>query len=161
MLKLDVGCGDLPKGDVNIDLFTGISPHFYNKPRFIKVSTIPNFIKADCNCLPFRDNVFDESVARHLIEHKGVKPIRTIKEMLRVTKGKVRIIVPHRYAETIGKLVKWDMHQTSFNLKSLTKLLRRMGLAFEIKVKYQGFPFRYVYILRIPIEMEAIIQAGA
>ena len=160
MLILDVGCGISPKGNVNIDLFTGISPHSVI-PRFINPSIIPNFIKADCNFLPFRDNVFDESVSRHLIEHRGVKPIQTIKEMLRVTKGRIRIIVPHRYGDRTHRIKNWGMHARTFNQKTLTQLLKKMGLLFEIKVKYRGFPFRYISIVRIPIEMEAIIQAGA
>ena len=42
MHTLDVGCGDKPKGDVNIDLF------FYGKWN--------NFVIAEAHCLPFKNN---------------------------------------------------------------------------------------------------------
>jgi ubiquinone/menaquinone biosynthesis C-methylase UbiE len=52
---LDVGCGDVPKGDVNLDLF------FYVQCE--------NFVKAEANHLPFRDGVFTKVYSKHALEH--------------------------------------------------------------------------------------------
>jgi len=52
---LDVGCGDRPKGDVNLDLF------YYAKCR--------NLIIAEAHRLPFRDGVVTRVYSRHSLEH--------------------------------------------------------------------------------------------
>ena len=149
---LDVGCGAFPKGDVNVDLFTGATIH---TGRIINPQTIPNFVKGDCNHLPFRDNCFTGSICSHVLEHHGVNPRKTIFEMVRVTNGTVRIIVPHWFIE---KRKRRNIHARSFSLKTLHQLLRSMELVFEIKTTYRGFPHWVFSILRLPVELEATIR---
>jgi ubiquinone/menaquinone biosynthesis C-methylase UbiE len=52
---LDVGCGDNPKGNVNLDLF------FYVKCE--------NFIIADAHHLPFKNSSFEKVFSKHCVEH--------------------------------------------------------------------------------------------
>ena len=54
-MLLDAGCGNNPKGEINIDVETK-----YN---------VKNFIKADVQNLPFKTKVFSESLSHHVIEH--------------------------------------------------------------------------------------------
>lgn len=86
---LDVGCGSMPKGDVNVDLLVQNDEW----GRAVNPKAIPNLVKADARYLPFRFNSFELSIASHLIEHNKY-PFWIIVEMLRVSK-KVRIIVPN------------------------------------------------------------------
>ena len=69
-MKLDVGCGDKPRGDVNCDLFTGASRHFTDEEHgLIDPKQIPNFVNCDSHYLPFRSNSFDVVIGNHLLEH--------------------------------------------------------------------------------------------
>ena len=151
-MKLDVGCGAYPRGDVNVDLFVGATPHS-EAGWVIMPKKIPNFVRCDANELPFKDKVFSESFCSHLIEHKGVKPIRLIKEMLRVTNGNVELRIPHRI---------WDRgrckaHARSFNKSNVVGLLRSLGLAFDLKLFYDFLPHTYIPILRLPREIRVTI----
>ena len=92
-MKLDVGCGTNPKGDVNLDVSIDRSLHRHN--ALINVKKIQNFLLGDINCLPFRDKAFTETVCNHVLEHKGVNPNLAIREMVRVSSKKVIITLPH------------------------------------------------------------------
>jgi ubiquinone/menaquinone biosynthesis C-methylase UbiE len=85
LLRLDVGCGHVPRGDVNVDLFVEATGHRVDKTRPLDIRNIPNFVKADACHLPFRDNVFDEVISYHTIEHV-LNPVLMIKEMIRTCK---------------------------------------------------------------------------
>jgi len=52
---LDVGCGDVPKGDVNLDLF------YYGRGK--------NFVLGEAHHLPFRDETFTKVYSKHCLEH--------------------------------------------------------------------------------------------
>ncbi len=90
-MKLDVGCGNHPKGDVNVDVRTVEVNVFYAEP--INIKSIPNFVKADAEHLPFKDKVFSECISSHTIEHVE-NPFLAVKEMQRVTYGKVKFVTP-------------------------------------------------------------------
>jgi len=55
MQTLDVGCGDVPKGDINLDLF------YYGKGK--------NFVIGEAHHLPFRDQTFTRVYSKHCVEH--------------------------------------------------------------------------------------------
>ena len=83
---LDVGCGNKPRGDVNID--------------FVK-QTVPNFVRADALNLPFRDNVFSHACSHHVIEHVE-NPLKMISELKRVTSS-VEIFTPSAFDMDLTK----------------------------------------------------------
>jgi len=94
---LDVGCGDKPRGDVNCDLYVGVSTHLIDYPhdlRRIMPKKIPNFVKCDAHFLPFTDNGFLIVIASHLLEHCK-HPFDVLKELHRVASDKVIIKVPN------------------------------------------------------------------
>lgn len=156
-MRLDVGCGDLPNGDVNCDLSTGHTIHL-GKGRSINPKQIPNFVRCDIHFLPFEDNTFHESVTSHVLEHKGVKPISAIRELVRVTNGTVKVIVPHRFADSkLGTDFKG--HARTFNVTSLTKLLKRMKLPFSIATTYRCFPHIFLCLVHLPWEITVTISA--
>ena len=75
---LDVGSGNQPRGDVNVDLFRGSS-----SPK----KRANNFVDADAEFLPFKDEAFDVAFSAFTIEQ--VKdPFLMLKEMCRVAKRK-------------------------------------------------------------------------
>jgi ubiquinone/menaquinone biosynthesis C-methylase UbiE len=71
LLRLDVGCGHRVRGDVNVDLNAQSTIHrsqnsYTDVPLDMK---IPNFVLADSQHLPFRNNVFEKVFSSHVIEH--------------------------------------------------------------------------------------------
>jgi len=85
-LIVDIGCGDKPKGTINVDI---------RVPSNVK--EIPNFIQADIRYLPFNDHVFDEVRTSNLFwyEDCAVTPEKhdfyldagkILKEIVRVAK---------------------------------------------------------------------------
>ena len=96
---LDVGCGTMPKGDVNVDFFRGddFNPQTGDQVQgaFMSREKIPNFVIADASCLPFKDESFNVVFSSHTIEHVE-DPLLVLKEMCRVAKRKVIVRFPHR-----------------------------------------------------------------
>jgi len=78
---LDVGCGNAPKGDVNLDLF------FYGKWK--------NFIIAEAHHLPFKNSIFEKVYCKHCLEHFE-NPLKFFEEAKRVLKngGTIECIYP-------------------------------------------------------------------
>jgi len=79
-LVLDVGCGSVPQGDVNTDIFIGATPHHKFK---IRARRTPNFVLCDAQHLPFRDKAFSRVYTRHVLEHIP-NPLQALKEYARV-----------------------------------------------------------------------------
>jgi SAM-dependent methyltransferase len=111
MKVLDVGCGDRPTGDVNLDLF------FYGKWK--------NFVIAEAHHLPFKDNVFEKAYSKHCVEHLE-NPLKFFKEAKRVLKkgGSLECIYP-----TDTMLTKKTIHNI---------LNMRWSSAFKWKSKLTG-----------------------
>lgn len=99
-LRLDVGCGEYPKGDVNCDLFTSDIGHWTgkNQMRVLNTKKIPNFVVCDSQHLPFQSGTFDLVYCSHVIEHVA-QPFLLFKELYRVSKRKIVIKCPHRLGE--------------------------------------------------------------
>ena len=96
-LRLDVGCGSRPKGDVNVDFFK----HGWNrqeadqdKGEYVNPHSIPNFVVASAEALPFRSGVFDVAYSSHTIEHV-YNLFKMLSELVRVSKRKVVVKCPH------------------------------------------------------------------
>lgn len=86
MVTLDVGCGDRPRGDVNVDLSVStVHP--------INLANRPNFVRSDAYHLPFADNSFEIVRASHILEH-CIHPFEVLKELHRVSNFKIIIKVP-------------------------------------------------------------------
>ena len=111
MQTLDVGCGDRPIGDVNLDRF------FYGKCE--------NFVIAEAHYLPFKNNTFDRVYCKHCLEHFE-NPHKFFQEAKRVLKnsGLLECIYP-----TDVLLTKKTIH----NLLNL-----RWSSAFKWKAKVTG-----------------------
>ena len=123
-MRLDVGCGNTPTGDVNVDLPS--SERHRNGIRLVP-KKMPNFIYASSYALPFCSSSFDEVVAFHLLEHLET-PLAALREMVRVSKNVVTIVVPaFAYRGECGE------HLYSWGEGSLFNLLRKAGLK-DVKV---------------------------
>jgi len=116
-MKLCVGCGNMPEGNVNVDAFPldRTQCAFEWKPK----ETV-NFVLADATHLPFRNKVFSAVVARHCLEHIPA-PLEALKEWSRVCKGKVQVYVPSQYIYTRTRthIYAW----TPYELTNLLKLV--------------------------------------
>ena len=89
-LILDIGCGDLPRGNINLDKSL-YSPEIGGQNRVIK--TKANII-GNALDLPFIDNIFYKVICSHVIEHT-TKPLELLKECLRVSNNIIYIETPH------------------------------------------------------------------
>jgi len=157
-LTLDLGCGHNFEGDVNVDLYVEATRHRsvnadMRSNTDVKLTDVPNLIRADCGShylryLPFRDSVFDMSISNHLIEHID-EPVLLLKEMVRVTKpnGTMRITTPHRLSHNR----KWTMHKHSFNLTWFHKAFHILNVDLvETKKNYKYYPHDYLPLVRLP-----------
>ncbi len=116
--RLDVGCGHLPTGDVNIDRFKSSrwSPDMPFNAGF-ETSSSPYRLDliADAEHLPFRDKSFNEVYSAHTIEHVD-HPQQMVKEMERVAVKTVSIRCPAMFAHGHrgNPFHKWTFKQSWF-----------------------------------------------
>lgn len=123
-MKLDVGCGCAPSGDVNVDV--PYSDRHRDGKRLV-AKKIPNFIFASVYALPFRDSTFDEVISFHLLEHLEI-PLAALREMTRVSRDFVTIVVPaFTHKGECGE------HLYTWGEGSLFNILRKAGLK-EIEI---------------------------
>ena len=113
-LILDIGCGATPRGEINIDPFPFDRKQCWKKrdPK-----TIPKFIFADAEALPFRDKIFDTALCIHTLEHLKY-PLKALKEMNRTVKKKIIIKVPSQF-----NINKTETHLYTWNPETLKNLL--------------------------------------
>jgi SAM-dependent methyltransferase len=123
-MKLDVGCGNTPTGDVNIDF---LDSERHRGGVKLAAKSIPNFICASAYALPFRENFFDEVVSLNVLEHLEA-PLIALKEMVRVSKGIVTIVVP-----AFAYRGECEEHLYTWGEGSLFNILRKAGLK-DVKV---------------------------
>lgn len=143
MLKiLDVGCGDIPRGDVNVDVYKRKNPQIKQYEDVnIDFKNISNFILASGLCLPFKDACFERVVCHDVIEHTR-NPKKMLDELIRVAKREVEIKTPHRF----GKWAKLPYHKSYFNLKWFH---RNVKLPMETETSF-WFPLKFIGLLALP-----------
>lgn len=140
---MDIGCGNSPRGDVNIDLFVDCNIYRSENDR-INYKVIPDFIIADGQIMPFKDNVFDEVESCSVVEH--VKdPAFFCREIWRVCKsgGEIFITAEHRFSrfprfnvkEILCKLSA-TYFKTTFGEKNIISLSCGYGILGIPKVIY-------------------------
>lgn len=110
---LDVGCGDHPAGDVNLDVERHLKPN--------------DFILGDACFLPFRDESFDVVYASHVLEHAG-KPLEVLREFHRVTKKCVYLHIPYGDKTPDND----PQHLYTWTMKSLQHLLLKIFPKVEV-----------------------------
>jgi len=142
-LILDVGCGDRPKGDVNVDLFQGESVDLQGLREKINPKETVNFVQATIYNLPFRNNLFSIVLCHHLLEHLK-RPKEAINELIRVSKRQVQIIVPYKWHEIIQNWFQperraWAKkhHLWNFTKSQLESLFEEMNLQPSIRYQYK------------------------
>ena len=146
-MKLDVGSGDRPSGDVNCDTFKDRTPHI--RLRDNKIVVKGNFVLCDGEHLPFKDRVFSETYSSHTIEHVP-NPFNFLKEMFRVTlaNGTVLVKCPHRFSRN-AKFKPY--HLNYFNSKWFKKVLDKFELTVDSTYYY---PLgEYLSFFRLPDEL--------
>ena len=158
-MKIDIGCGIFPSGDVNCDLFMNDIGHRGGKNHIdLNIKKIKNFIRCDAQYLPFKDSVFDKVYSSHVIEHLK-NPYLFLKEVIRISKDKIIIICPHRYGDKIINLFhgKWKnpYHLHFLNKKWFYKQLKNYLVVYNIEyTKFIYLPFSFFCLFRLPLEMK-------
>ena len=158
-MKIDIGCGHHPSGDVNCDLFIRDIGHRGEKKLInLDAKKIKNFLVCDAQYLPFRDSVFDEVYSHHVIEHLR-NPYLFLKETIRISKDKVIIICPHRYGDRVINLFhgKWNntFHLHYLNKKWFFEQLKNYLVGYDIKyTRFVYLPFFPFCLFCLPLEMK-------
>lgn len=117
-LALDVGSGNKPLDDVNVDL----PDSDHHRADQGDPTLAPNFIYADGQKLPFR-SVFNFVSFRHVLEHIGA-PLDAIGESYRVLKrGELLIVVPSQFNVREGDT---SVHLYTWNPQTLRNLVARI-----------------------------------
>jgi len=102
---------------------------------------IPNFILADANNLPFKDDSFDCAVLSELLEHLE-KPRNVLEEASRIA-NVVIIGVPNEYEwdSVLNPFSGGSSHKRFFNQETLIKLVHACGLIVIecVKVNFAGW----------------------
>jgi SAM-dependent methyltransferase len=116
---LDVGCGEHKRGDIGVD-----------KRRLPGVDII---VDIDKTGLPFHNSSFDMVVSHHVIEHLQ-NPEYLIKEIFRVSKGRVKIVCPHRFGQ-YAKIT--SDHIQFYNKKWFTQLAKKLGVNVRVRTTFE------------------------
>ena len=132
-LKLDVGCGSKPTGDVNVDFFGG--GWNSQEGKFMSPRLISNFLVADAMFLPFMDECFDVAFSSHVIEHV-TNPFEMLSELLRVSKMGVVVRCPHRR----GSGAKRPHHINYLDEDWFTGYLTMLGYSAKIFTTIFDYP---------------------
>ena len=88
---LDIGCGEKPIGDINLDI-----------SRFVQIGPKSGIVKSKCNIvadslyLPFRDKSIDIVYSAHCIEHV-ISPCGFVKECERVAIRLIILLCPSKW----------------------------------------------------------------
>lgn len=130
---LNLGCGDDMIGEVRIDRRPGA--HALN-------------IMGDAHSLPFRDKVFDETLCYSVFEHVE-NPYKSLLEMTRVSKSKLRVIIPNVYyfKRILRALIKpgykvnpGTLHLQAWDLLALKRLLKQVEAVEILNVEWINCP---------------------
>lgn len=123
-MTLDIGAGNNPRGDMNID---------------VKQTPYVN-CRASAEYLPFKDNSFDTVRSYYVIEH-CLNPAQMVKEAIRVAQRKVEIVTDDihfpgyllYYIIRKGFLVNEPEHLYGWTLYYMRNFLRKMDLPYKYK----------------------------
>ncbi len=159
-MKLDVGCGESPRGDVNCDIYKNWNPEIRDqrKAYYVDTKKIPNFVLCDTHYLPFKDDLFTKVFCIHVLEHCR-NPIKVLRELKRVSNGKIIVEVPHRYYRG----AKMSHHHHLFNVSWFRKVLKSLNLNdCKIKTTFTYFRFPFLSLpfpfLNVPHEIVVVIE---
>ncbi|UCE15696.1 MAG: methyltransferase domain-containing protein [Candidatus Bathyarchaeota archaeon] len=130
---LDIGCGSFPLGDVNVDAKRGVLPTYIETIS----KKIVNFVFADAEHLPFRENTFNVVYASHLLEHVE-HPFNVLLECNRVSCNVVYLHVPSPRCPNQSKyhIYRWDSNTfetllrkvfSDVKIYSSARIVPRMG----------------------------------
>ena len=134
---LDVGCGDTPRGNVNVDVVRS------------RRKRGASFLYASALYLPFRNSCFNLVYSRALLEHLE-DPECALKEMFRVSKREVFVIIPHRYFRKHPK-----GHIQFFSTLQVKEWIYRLVGHYPImRIVYRCFPFEWLPLIRLPHLLE-------
>ncbi len=136
-MMLDVGCGNHPRGNVNVDRN--------------RTEARCTFVQADCHFLPFRSNVFHEVCCNYVLPYFG-SPEKALREMLRVAEEKVWLRVPHRFSGTARSQYGKVKPYHSFNIPWFKQLLK--NYCFSFRVDYEPWMQRFPILRPGYIEVE-------
>jgi ubiquinone/menaquinone biosynthesis C-methylase UbiE len=153
--SLNVGCGTVPSGDVNLDLFKGETYHRARDGigKSLEVNKIKNFITATGYSLPFPNNSFPLVVSNHVIEHLDY-PVKFLNELLRVSSHKVLIHCPHKWADRIWKPYK--EHKGYFNRTWFHLVAEKLKVYCVTRIsKELQLPSSVFHFSSLPLEIEA------
>lgn len=119
-MNVDLGCGFIKRGDVNIDVLRKYKPN----------------VIANIAILPIRDSVADQVTLINSLEHVK-NPQRVLMEVSRILKvgGKITVSTPNMFTWKRGYAVDsiYDEHKQKFNFRILKVLLRKAGFKCYIK----------------------------
>lgn len=151
---IDIGCNT---GEMLGDKATNVDIHSLEDKR--KESgdpnlVIPNFVQADANDLPFKDQEFDTALLGEILEHMD-DPVHTLEEAQRVAKM-VIFSVPNEYLWTEDKkpFTHYD-HKNNFDEQKVFDLIIASGLKLVeyMKIFYAGWS----YFIVIGVSKNAIV----
>jgi len=120
-LILDVGCGENPRGNINLDCYI---------PKRIP----ENFILANAAFLPFRKESIDIVLSNYSIEHM-INPAEFIQNIVKISKGKIEIVTDNSewFGDIIFRLIGsgrifHDEHYYKWSKEYMSNLLKRVGV---------------------------------
>jgi len=148
-MLIDIGCGvhPHPRANVGLDLFMGhYSPDIETS---INPQDIANPIRADAHHLPIRDKAFDKAYSRALLEHIA-NPTQALREMIRIAKEEVEIIIPHRCFRNRWWERPPKSHRWFFGVNQVRRWLESLGLRYRLRVERRGFPSEFLAIFWFP-----------
>jgi len=119
-LVLDLGCGENPRGNINVDCYI---------PNKIPC----NFILANAEYLPFKDNSIDIIISNFSIEHI-INPAIFIQNIYKIAKEKIEIVTDN--SEWLGDVffrlygdgrIFHDEHYYKWSVEYFRNLLNKLG----------------------------------
>jgi Methyltransferase domain len=156
-MRLDVGCGLTPSGDVNCDLYIKEGHH---RTRVkgdcgpeLDARRIRNFVLSDALHLPFVDGAFREVICNNLIEHVPNRCM-LLSELLRVSNHEVTLLCPHRLGDRL--MGKFDCHIHFFNRTWFVDAAKKLDCFVMTQVTRElTLPFSFFGLgFKVPLELE-------
>lgn len=124
---LDIGCGENPRGNINIDCYVP--------------EKIPNnFILANAEYLPFKNNSINKILSYYNIEHL-INPAIFIKNAFDISSEKLEIVTDNSewFGDVVFRIIGsgrifHDEHNYKWSIEYMENLLKRIGIK-KAKVK--------------------------